>query len=189
MLRRALLLAFKFSHVPIQERLISYACQESASEQKSEKPLWNTQWDFEGSSYTYIDAIVVGTISGDGHGVDLPIDFWRRCCLGIGAADRVWESLMRLVHWGMGSSQGDKIPREKAEEMLDKAIKLALAERSYDAIEVLLAEKGEVTLGIQSRCLSIRHLAWRSILVPFGPISEILHEDWVRRRDLFLHAE
>ncbi|CAG9986604.1 unnamed protein product [Clonostachys byssicola] len=188
-LRRALLLAFKFCHVAIQERLISYACQESASEHRLDKPLWNTMWDFRGAGYTYMDAIVVGTISGDGQGVDLPIDFWRRCCLGKEAVDRVLESLVRLIYWGVESSQGDKIPREKAEEMLDKAIKLALVERSYDAVEILLAEKGEITLGVHNRCLSIRHLAWRSILAPFGPLSELLHEDWMRRRDLFLHAE
>jgi hypothetical protein len=152
-LRRTLLLAFRYHNFKIQKALLNYMKSKPALIDYSISPISYTSWEYKGRKHHFLDAIVLGPISGVQGVPDLPKNLWNVCCHGKRSEEAVIQSINISLEM-MGDNDMD------IEASVDEAIRLSIDERITEMTRQLLIKKADVTDGEKSRVRSLWGLTW-----------------------------
>ena len=181
--RRALLLAFRLHLVDIQQTLINFVKEQEAFWDPALTPLCRTSWEYKGKRRSFLDAVLVGGVSG--FGVDVPLKWWRMCQLG----EHVAVELNRSIELALSLEESDA----GREALLDASKDLVFKERFHDSVALFLEWKARKTAGDAQRASCLRHLTWKPVEAPRTRLRKIYrftlrclvashfrHEDWLQ---------
>lgn len=157
-MRRALLLAFRLHLVTIQHMLIRFTEAQKTSWDVTLPPLHQTRWEYKSNRLSFLDAVLVGGVSGFGVGADVPLKWWRICQLGEHHSAALNESI------GLALSLEENDVRREA--LLDASKTLVFKERFHDSVQALLEWKAHVTGGSAQRAQSLKHFIWEPVEAP-----------------------
>lgn len=164
-MRRALLLAFRLHLLTIQHILIRFVEAQKESWDTSLPPVHQTCWEYKSKRLSFLDAVLVGGVSGFGLGADVPLKWWRLCQLGEHHSAALGGSIGLVL-----SLEENDVRREA---LLDASKALVFEERFHDSIQALLEWKARVTAGTAQRAHSLHHLIWDPIETPATRMRQI----------------
>ena len=155
-MRRMFLWAVRLHNLQVQNFLLDYHSECSATADTDLQTLDKTMWSFKGQKVTYVCAVAAGWISGARHGIDAPYDFALACRNGAdwhNALDSSVSNTLKLFH-----------DADNQEEQVSKALELAFKASHIAAFRIFLKWKLTLTAACdhsRDRLLTLEPLTWK----------------------------